>query len=154
MKVVVAFLLLGAISLASEIYMLNFQMHTLSDKNKVVDLNSFKGKYLFLTFIKGDCEWCEKQLKAFNTLLKSEHSQEIQVVAATLGEDTKLLKAKTKEAEFPVLSASQELVTSIGGVEMTPYTLISDKKGNFQTKILGYQSADQIESIIHTLEGR
>jgi len=154
MKFFTILLLTSTMSFASEVYMLDFQMRTLSKKEQVLDLNTYKGKYLFMTFIKGDCEWCEKQLKAFNTLLKSEHSSDIQVVAVALGEDTELLKAKTNEAEFPVLCASKHLLASVGKINMTPYTLVSDTKGNFRTKIVGYQTADQIESIIHKLEGK
>lgn len=154
MKAFAIFLFACAVSFASEIYMLDFQMHSLYKKDQVVDLNTFKGKRLFLTFVKSDCKWCEKQLQAFNSVLKSEHAKEIQVVAVTLGDDIEALQAKTKEAEYPVLRASKHLLESIGGVKMTPYTLVSDKHGSFETKIVGYQTAEQIESIIHKLEGK
>ncbi|MFT7860327.1 MAG: redoxin domain-containing protein [Sulfurimonas sp.] len=154
MKAFVIFLLASVVTFGSEFYMLDFKMHSLYKKDQVVDLNTFKGKRLFLMFIKSDCKWCEKQVKAFNKLLKSEHAKELAVVAVTLGDDTELLKAKTKSAEYPVVRASKYLLESIGGVKMTPYTLVADKQGNFETKIVGYQTAAQIESIIHKLEGK
>jgi len=154
MKTLIVFFLTSAIAFGSEVYMLNFQLHSLYKKNQVIDLNSYKGKLLFLTFIKSDCKWCEKQLKAFNSVLKTEHAKDIKIIAVTLGDDTQFLKVKAKVAEYPVLRASKKLLKSIGTVKMTPYTLIANKKGNFETKTVGYQTAEQIEAIIHTLEGK
>jgi len=144
---------LNTLVTATEFYMLDFKLQSLH-KQQEIDLNGFKGKILFLTFIKSECSWCDKQLNAFNTVLKGEHAEGIQVVAVAMGEDDETLKAKTSESEFPVLKASEQLLESIGGVKMTPYTLIADREGNFETKIVGYKSDDQIESIIHQLEGK
>lgn len=152
MRTLILILLASSIAFGSEFYMLNFQLNSLFEKNRIVDLNKYKGKILFLTFIKSDCEWCSKELKVFSSLKKSEHAKEINVVVITLGDDTYALKVKTKEVKYPVLRASEELLDTIGGIEMTPYTLIADKKGNFETKIVGYQTAEQIESIIHKLK--
>jgi thioredoxin-related protein len=154
MKVFVVAFFACTLSFASEFYMLNFKMHSLHAHNQVLDLNSFKGKRLFLTFVKSDCKWCEKQLQAFTTLLKSEHAKEIEVVVVTLGDDIELLQAKTSNINYSVVRATNNLLESIGGVAMTPYTLVADQNGNFETKILGYQTAEQIESIIHNLEGK
>jgi thioredoxin-related protein len=138
---------------ASEFYMLDFRLQSLHSQ-QVIDLNAYKGKILFLTFIDKDCSWCDKQLKAFNTLSIREEASAVQIIAVAMGGDVEALKAKTTGLEFPVVKASEELLTSIGGVKMTPYTLIADRKGNFMTKIVGYKSEDQLELIIEELEGK
>jgi len=153
MKTFIVFLLTSAVAFGSEVYMLNFQLYALHKKNQVVDLNSYKGKIVFLTFIKSDCPWCKKELKTFNTLLKPKDAKEIQVVVVAL-DDTESVEAETKGLKYPVLRASEKLLQSIGGVEMTPYTLIADKNGDFETKIVGYQTAEELEIIINKLKGK
>jgi peroxiredoxin len=150
-KLAMMLLLLGS-CFAAEFYMLDFRLEPLRG-GQAVDLNGFKGKMFFLTFFKSDCPWCDRQLKAFDAVLKGPHAAEIRVVAVAMGDDTEALKAKTEEAGFPVLKASEALLSAIGGVTATPYTLIADRTGNFATKIVGYQGEDQIESIIHQLGG-
>ena len=154
MKAFLILLLLSVVTFASEVYMLDFKMYSLHEKEKLVDLNSFKGKRIFLTFIKAECKWCDKQLKAFDKIAKGEHAKEMQVVVVTLGSDIKALKTKTEAIDFPVLIASEELLQSIGGVKITPYTLITDRRGNFDTKIIGYQDGEKIESIIYKAKGK
>jgi thioredoxin-related protein len=138
---------------ASEFYMLDFRLQSLH-KQQVIDLNEYKGKMLFLTFVDKDCSWCDKQLKAFSAIVKKEDAHTVQAIAVAMGDDIEALKAKTMGLAFPVVKASEELLTSIGGVKMTPYTLIADRKGNFLTKIVGYKNEDQLESIIEELEGK
>jgi thioredoxin-related protein len=150
-KLAMLLLLLGS-CFAAEVYMLDFRLEPLRG-GKAIDLNDFKGKMLFLTFFKSDCLWCGKQLTAFNAVLQGPHAGEIRVVAVAMGGDAEVLKAKSAEAAFPVLKASEALLSGIGGVKMTPYTLIADRAGNFATKIVGYQDEDQIESIINQLGG-
>jgi peroxiredoxin len=151
-KLAMLLLLMGS-CFAAEVYMLDFRLEPLHG-GKAVDLNDFKGKMLFLTFFKSDCPWCDRQLKAFDAVLKGPHAAEIRVVAVAMGNDTGALKAKTAEAGFPVLKASEALLSAIGGVIATPYTLVANGEGNFATKIVGYQGEDQIQSIIHELEGK
>jgi peroxiredoxin len=152
-KTLAMILLLHFSAFAGEFYMLDFRLQSLRNGQEV-DLNDFRGKLLFLTFVKRECSWCDKQLEAFNALLEGEHAEAVRVVAIAMGDDTEALKAKTAEAAFPVLKASEALLSAIGGVKLTPYTLIADRAGNFETKIVGYTSKDQLESMIHQLEGK
>ncbi len=137
---------------AEDFYMLNY---TLADMrtNEGIDLNRFKGKELFLTFYKNDCSWCEKQLGSFDELIASEHGSEIAVVAVAIGDDKYRLIEMAKDLKYPVLSASKKLLDDIGGVRVTPYTLIADKYGNFKTKIVGYQDKKQLDLILHKYKG-
>lgn len=131
--------------------MLDYTLQSLYE-NRAVDLNKFKGKRVLITFFDSNCKWCEKQMQSFEMLLQGE--QEIEIIAVAMGKDIDRLKMKMSGVSFPVLKASEYLLTSIGGVKMTPYTLVANKFGNFETKIVGYKSEDQIESIIHKLEGK
>jgi peroxiredoxin len=151
-NILITLVLLTGSATAEKFYMLDFRLQSLHQQ-QTVDLSRFKGEMLFLTFVEAECSWCDKQIEAFNTLLEGEHAASIRVIAVAIGDDTEALRAKTSKAGFPVFKASEVLLESIGGVTLTPYTLIADRNGNFETKIVGYKDADQIEAIIHQMEG-
>ncbi|MEJ2499985.1 MAG: TlpA disulfide reductase family protein [Campylobacterales bacterium] len=144
-------LLLGGLLNAGNFSLLDYRLETLKG-TKTVDLNAYRGKPLYLTFFKTECRWCAKQLSAFEKVVQSEAGTTIHVVAVALGNDTGRLQKMAERVSFETVRASEKLLHDIGGVSMTPYTLVTDAEGNFKTKIVGYQNSESLKDIISKKE--
>lgn len=144
-------MLLGGLLHAGSFSLLDYRLEALKEK-KTVDLKVYRGKPLYMTFYKTDCRWCAKQLAAFEKVVHTEAGAQIRVVAVALGNDTRQLRKMAGEVSFEALRASEELLHDIGGVSVTPYTLVTDAKGNFKTKIVGYQNSEALKNIISKKE--
>lgn len=146
-------LLLGNLLQAEGFSLLDYRLSSLKTE-EMVDLHRYRGKPLYITFYKSECSWCGKQLAAFETLMKKGYGAKINVVAVALGGDTGRLRAMARQVRFAGVLASDRLLNDIGGVRVTPYTLVTDAEGNFKTKIVGYQSSDQLVKLINLKENK
>jgi thioredoxin-related protein len=52
---------------------------------------------------------------------------------------------------YPSYKATPELINTIGGVDFTPYTLVTDTEGNFITKLPGYADQEKLIQIINVI---
>lgn len=150
LRIFIVLLFLGSFGLADGAYMLDFRLKSLKSI-ETVDLETYRGKWLFVLFFEANCRWCHREMQAFENLKKGEHGDAFNVVAVGIGQALPKLKRMANRFSFPALESSETLMRAIGGVKMTPYTLVADPEGNFKTKIVGYQKPDALKKILHQL---
>jgi thioredoxin-related protein len=122
-----------------------------------VALQDYAGKALLLTFFEPACSWCARQLR---DLVKLQQACDggLQVVAVGVhGRKPALeqvLARSGARGRLTAVMASPSLLSAIGGVQVTPYTLVIDAKGRFEALLRGYVSLEKLHALLADRFGR
>jgi thiol-disulfide isomerase/thioredoxin len=116
-----------------------------------VALEDYAGKPLLLTFFEPACSWCARQLRDLVELQQACDGG-LQVVAVGVhGRKPALdqvLARSGARGRLTAALASPSLLSAIGGIPATPYTLIITPEGRFETLIRGYESLENLHALL------
>lgn len=145
-RVVLSGLLLYATASRAEPSFYDFDLQAIGQTGQV-SLEAYRGKPVLLSFFEPACSWCVRQLRDL-AVLQQQCGAAIQVVALGVhGRKPALERVLARSGARGRLTAalaSPSLLSAIGGVPATPYTLVIDADGRFETLLRGYVSLDAI----------
>jgi peroxiredoxin len=116
-----------------------------------VALEDYAGKPLILAFFEPACSWCARQLRDL-VKLQQVCDDGLKVVAVGVhGRKPALEQVMARSGARSRLTAAlsnPSLLSAIGGVPATPYTLVIDAEGRFETLLRGYASLEKLHAIL------
>ncbi len=123
-----------------------FDLPQVDGKN--VNLESLKGRKTFLIFMQSSCTQCRDEIKTVNGLYDS-IKDKVNVVAVGVDIDpTRLTQYKTAyNVKFPILLDPEYSVPNSLGVRGTPATVVLDKDGMIEQKIIGGIGQGEVEEL-------
>ena len=116
--------------------------------------SSMKGKVVLLDFWATWCPPCREEIPHFKELYTQYKDKGVQIIGLALDEDGEASVrpfAQQNQINYPLGIATQEIVSSFGGIRGIPTTYILDKQGNIAKKWVGYQDKAVFEKEIQTL---
>ena len=116
--------------------------------------SSMKGKVVLLDFWATWCPPCREEIPHFKELYTQYKDKGVQIIGLALDEDGEASVrpfAQQNQINYPLAIATQEIVSSFGGIRGIPTTYILDKQGNIAKKWVGYQDKAVFEKEIQTL---
>jgi thiol-disulfide isomerase/thioredoxin len=116
-----------------------------------VALQDYAGKPLLLTFFEPACSWCVRQLRDLVKLQQAFDGGLHVVAVGVHGRKPaldKVLARSGARGRLTAALASPSLLSAIGGVPATPYTLIISPEGRFETLIRGYESLEKLNALL------
>jgi thiol-disulfide isomerase/thioredoxin len=118
-----------------------FQM--LDANDKIVDLQSFKGKKVFVNIWATWCPPCRAELPSIQKLMASIDTSKTAFVFLSLDDDFAKAKdfVKKKKMPLPVFYPAQAL-PSLFNVQSIPTTFIFDEKGKLIHDVMGAENYD------------
>lgn len=114
-----------------------------------VPLQDYQGKIVLMSFFEPECTWCYRQMKAFNRIQEHcDHS--VQPIAVGINGKPQRLQKEIRKAkiQYPALQASSELLTQVGDIPATPWTLVTDTQGIILGHIRGYMPEPKLRKIL------
>ena len=135
-------------ALASNVYLLDFELRSL-EQPEVHELQRYEGKPVLMVFFEPNCSWCYRQVKAINEV-GEQCSDEFAAIAIGVNGNRQSLQKELRRLrpEFPAYQASPRLLESLGGIDATPLSLLSNADGEFANWSRGYLPADKLLSFM------
>lgn len=132
---------------AAPLSLLDFHLPNIKEEG-TLSLEQYRGKLLLLSFFEPNCRWCYRQMKVFNQVSRN-CSHKIQPVAIGINGPAPKLRKEIRKAkvEFPALVATHELLSAVGKVPATPWTLVTDQNGNIVATLRGYMAAEKLNRL-------
>ena len=105
-------------------------------------------------FFEPDCSWCFKQVKVFNQFL-SQCDSTMQFLGLGVNGSRQALKKEVwrMQAKFPMHKASAELLTDLGQVSSTPFTLLLGAQQEVLASAKGYLNLSKWLAFINSHAG-
>jgi thioredoxin-related protein len=114
-------------------------------------LEDYRGVPLILSFFEPACSWCVRQLRDLVKLQKR-CNEELRVIAIGVhGRKpalNRVLAVSAARGRLTAAQASPSLLSAIGGVNATPYTLIIDTEGRYMTQLRGYIPLEKLKVLL------
>lgn len=110
-------------------------------KNRDVDLASYRGKVVIVTFWASWCAYCLKELPALNDLQVAMGDQLLQVIAVNVQDEMKAYRAMTRQMKDYELLLSRDRngdIAATYGVSAYPNLWMIDPQGNVASHHVGY----------------
>jgi len=130
----------------------DFELRRL-DAPQAESLDRYAGRTTLLMLFEPGCSWCLKQSRAIDTLL----AQCPQFAAAAIGVHGNRRDLRSTfhryRADYPAYQASASFISALGGVDATPFTLVSDGAGRPLGWLQGYLPAEQLHEAVSRLAG-
>jgi len=136
-------LVLAHTSTGSELY--NLSLTGLNTETSL-KMQAYEGQVLLLSFFEPECRWCYRQMKVFNRLHAD--CQAVTPVAVGIHGDTRSLRQELRRAqvEYPAVRANRSLISIVGEVPSTPWTVIVSSSGEIISTIQGYYPLEKWQS--------
>lgn len=113
------------------------------------------GKVVLIDFWATWCEPCKTEMPGYQKLMEVYGPRGFAVVGFKFNDmpDTEdpLLFAKKIGVRYPLAVAPVELRQKFGGIEGLPTTMLFDRQGILQYKVIGFQYTDVVESKLKAL---
>lgn len=124
--------------------LLDFRLPSLHSGQQI-SLEKFRGQLILLSFFEPGCAWCYRQMKAFNRLTDT-CTQHIQPLAVGINGKPEKLRRELRRAKvkFPAFSGTRELLSAVGKVPATPWTLVADSEGAVISTLRGYMPLEKL----------
>jgi len=115
-----------------------------------VDLASYRGRVVLLTFWATWCAPCQIEMPHFVRWQKELGPQNFQVVAISMDDDAAPVLSLTgkRNVNYPVIMGDEQLGTLYGGVLGVPVTFLIDRKGNIAAVFKGRTSLSTMKAEI------
>jgi len=130
----------------------DFELRRL-DAPRAESLRRYAGRTTLLMVFEPGCSWCLKQSRAIDTLL----AECPPLAAAAVGVHGNRRDLRSTfhryRADYPAYQASAAFISALGGVDSTPFTLLSDAAGNPLGWLQGYLPAPQLREALNRLAG-
>ncbi len=133
----------------------NFTLKDLNDK--VVNLEDYRGKVIFLNFWTTWCPACLVEMPSMEKLYQEFKDKDFVILAVDMQEDSeqvKKFKARFK-LSFPILLDTDGIVATYFGVNAIPVTYFIDRAGCLYAAAMGardWGSEDAFQLIKHLLD--
>src|SRR5262249_8252062 len=112
-------------------------------------------KVVLIDFWATWCAPCEKEMPGYQSLMDRYGSQGLAVVGlkSTMMMDIEdpLQFAKRVGIRYPLATATKELNQKFGGIEGLPTTLLYDRAGILQKKVIGFEYTSVFETELNSL---
>ena len=122
---------------------------------RVVSSNELRGKVVIIDFWATWCAPCKKEMPGYQGLADRYGSRGLVVIGfkSNMMADTEDPRqfARSMHISYPLAEASDDLVRKFGELEGLPTTLIYDRQGILQQKIIGFEYTQNIESLLKPL---
>lgn len=113
------------------------------------------GKVVLIDFWATWCQPCKKEMPGYQKLLERYGSQGFAVIGLKFDTmaDTEdpVLFAKKIGVRYPLAVAPDDLKQKFGGIEGLPTTMLYDRHGILQEKIVGFEYTNVVESELKSL---
>lgn len=115
-----------------------------------VDLASFRGRVVLLTFWATWCAPCQVELPQFSRWQDVLGARGFQVIAVSMddGDAPVLDLARRRHLSFPVLMGDEQLGTAYGGILGLPVTFLIDRQGRIAAVFKGESSLSHMKAQI------
>ena len=126
---------------------------TLQDMDgRPVNIDSYRGKPLLVSFIEVNCHHCQNQLSVFETLHREISDGNLTLLAiSTSSVEKTAVFFQEHPISFPTwIDANRNLYKKLG-VFNVPALFFLDETGVLRYKAVGYQSTDAVSGIIDSL---
>ncbi|MCL5266504.1 MAG: TlpA family protein disulfide reductase [Bacteroidetes bacterium] len=126
----------------------------MSSDGKQVSLSDYKGKVVVVDFWATWCPPCKAEIPDFIKLYSQYKNDGFQMLGISV--DQGGLKAvvpfmKQYGVNYPILLASDQVVSAYGGIQGIPTTFVIDKHGKVRAAFEGYRPASVFEDLVQKL---
>ncbi|WP_339723777.1 TlpA disulfide reductase family protein [uncultured Paraglaciecola sp.] len=130
---------------AEQIQAKNFSLHDIQN-NRVITLNDYHGKVIYLDFWASWCSSCAKALPLFKKW-HQELGDDFVVVSVNVDEDKAdgLLMAQKFQLDFPIGYDENLDVAKMYGASVLPFSFIINQDGDIHYRHVGFQDTDAVK---------
>jgi peroxiredoxin len=127
-----------------------FELEAIGQSAEVA-LEDYAGKPLLLTFFEPSCSWCARQLR---DLVKLQQTCDDRLKVVALGVHghkpalDQVLARSGARGRLTAALASPSLLSAIGGVPATPYTLVITSDGRLEALFRGYEPLERVHALL------
>jgi thiol-disulfide isomerase/thioredoxin len=114
-----------------------------------------RGKVVLIDFWATWCQPCKKEMPGYQKLLELYGSRGLAVVGfkfdTMMDMEDPALFAKKIGVRYPLAVAADDLKQKFGGIEGLPTTMLYDRQGILQKKVIGFEYKEVIEAELKPL---
>ncbi len=127
--------------------LLDFELRSLEQPGRQ-SLSQYQGAPVLMMFFEPGCSWCYRQFKVLDKLHNECPGINSLAVGVNGSRRDLLAEYQRIKPAFPAYQASGRLLTAIGGVPATPFTLITDSQGQPLGWLRGYMPEDELRPLL------
>lgn len=124
-------------------------------QGREVSSADLRGKVVLIDFWATWCQPCKKEMPGYQKLLDRYGARGFTVIGfkfdTMMDMEDPLLFAKKNGVRYPLAVAAADLKQKFGGIEGLPTTMLYDRQGVLQRKIIGFEYTEVIESELKSL---
>ena len=114
-----------------------------------------RGKVVLIDFWATWCQPCKREMPGYQKLVDRYGSRGLAVVGfkfdTMMDAEDPVLFARKIGVQYPLAVASDDLKQKFGGIEGLPTTMLYDRQGILQKKVIGFEYTNIIESELRVL---
>jgi len=124
-------------------------------RGRGISAADLRGKVVLVDFWATWCQPCKKEMPGYQKLLDLYGSRGFAVVGfkfdTMMDMEDPVLFAKKIGVRYPLAVAPGDLKQKFGGIEGLPTTMLYDRQGILQRKVVGFEYTDAFESALKPL---
>ena len=124
------------------------------DLNKQrIDLSSYRGKVVLLTFWATWCAPCQVEMPHFVDWQTRYGPAGLQIIGVSMDDDAEPVQALTRKrhVNYPILMGDERIGTAYGGILGLPVTFLIDREGNIAARFKGETKLAAMEREVQRL---
>jgi cytochrome c biogenesis protein CcmG, thiol:disulfide interchange protein DsbE len=122
-------------------------------KNQRIDLSSYRGKVVLLTFWATWCAPCQIEMPHFVDWQTRYGPAGLEIIGISMDDDSAPVIALTRErrVNYPIVMGDEQLGRVYGGILGLPVTFLIDRRGNIAARFKGETKLSVIEGAMRRL---